>query len=37
VASRRNVLNANVRARKRLGWVFTARRIGDEIRVWRIS
>lgn len=37
VASRRNVLNANVRARKRLGWVFTARRQGDEIRVWRIS
>ena len=37
VANRRNVLNANVRARKRLGWVFTARRQGDEIRVWRIS
>ena len=37
VEARRRVLNANVRASKKLGWSFTARRLGEELRVWRVS
>lgn len=32
-----NVLNANYRASKRLGWRFMARTEGEQIRVWRVS
>lgn len=32
-----NVLNANYRAFKRLGWKFCARTDGDRIRVWRVE
>ena len=32
-----NVLNANYRAWKRLGWKFCARTQGDEIRIWRVE
>ena len=35
VAARQKVLNANYRAGKRLGWVFTAKTEGDQVRVWR--
>lgn len=37
VGARRNVLNANVRAARKLGWVFTTRTEGEVIRVWRLS
>lgn len=37
VANRRNVLNANVRAAKKLGWSFTTRTEQGVIRVWRVS
>ena len=32
-----NVLNANYRASKRLGWKFIARTEGEQIRVWRVQ
>ena len=32
-----NVLNANYRASKRLGWRFMARTEGEHIRVWRVK
>lgn len=32
-----NVLNANYRAWKRLGWKFCARTDGQQIRVWRVQ
>jgi len=32
-----NVLNANYRASKRLGWKFMARTEGEQIRVWRTA
>ena len=32
-----NVLNANYRASKRLGWKFMARTEGEQIRVWRVQ
>ena len=32
-----NVLNANYRASKRLGWRFMARTEGEQIRVWRVQ
>ena len=35
LSARAKVLNANYRAGKRLGWVFTAKTEGDTVRVWR--
>ena len=35
--ARAKVLNANYRAGKRLGWVFTAKTEGDTVRVWRTA
>ena len=35
--SRAKVLNANYRAGKRLGRVFTAKTEGDTVRVWRTA
>ena len=37
VSARQKVLNANYRAGKRLGWVFTAKTEGDTVRVWRTA
>ena len=35
--ARAKVLNANYRAGKRLGRVFTAKTDGDQVRVWRTA
>ena len=35
--ARAKVLNANYRAGKRLGRVFTAKTEGDQVRVWRTA
>ena len=35
--ARAKVLNANYRAGKRLGWVFTAKTEGEQVRVWRTA
>ena len=37
LSARAKVLNANYRAGKRLGWVFTAKTEGDVVRVWRTA
>ena len=37
VEARQKVLNANVRAGRRLGWRFTARTEGGVLRVWRVA
>ena len=37
LSARAKVLNANYRAGKRLGWVFTAKTEGDTVRVWRTA
>jgi len=37
LSARAKVLNANYRAGKRLGWVFTAKTEGDQVRVWRTA
>ena len=37
VEARQKVLNANVRASRRLGWRFTARTEGGVLRVWRVA
>jgi hypothetical protein len=34
---RAKVLNANYRASKRLGYKFSARTVGDVVRVWRTA
>ena len=36
-SARANVLNANVRARKKYGMTFTSKADGDLVRVWRLS
>jgi hypothetical protein len=36
VAHKVNVLNANSRATRKLGWVFMSRTEGEYVRVWRI-
>lgn len=35
--ARQRVMNANSRAFKRLGMRFSARREGDQVRVWRVG
>jgi len=37
LSARAKVLNANYRAGKRLGWVFTAKTEGEQVRVWRTA
>ena len=37
LSARAKVLNANYRAGKRLGWVFTAKTEKDVVRVWRTA
>jgi len=36
VTHKANVLNANYRASKRLGWKFISRTQGEYVRVWRV-
>jgi hypothetical protein len=36
VEARQKVLNANYRASRRLGWRFSTRTEGEQVRVWRI-
>ena len=35
VEARQKVLNANYRASRRLGWRFSTRTEGEQVRVWR--
>ena len=36
VSHKANVMNANSRAAKRLGWAFISRTEGEYVRVWRV-
>ena len=36
LVARQKVLNANYRAGKRLGWRFSTRTEGEQVRVWRV-